>query len=279
MKNLARGLIYVFAIIGFVLVAVYISVQLGWTKSSGIVDTQHDYFKNKLTDPRTTTEIWAQGEEWNVLKQAIIKDRESINQAAERTGTKPRLIVATLIVEQLRLFHSNREVFKSVFAPLKILGNQSQFSWGVMGIKQDTARQIEDNLKNPQSPWYLGESYSRLLDYATLTGDLSPTKTVDENDAERFTRLTNEEDRYFSYLYAAILLKELESQWNNAGFPIANRPEVLATLFNIGFINSHPNAEPKVGGAEIEIDSTIYSFGGLAGSFYYSNELLQEFPR
>lgn len=215
---------------------------------------------------------WSQSEEWSVLKKAIIKDRPAIVSAGERVGISPRLIVAVLIVEQLRLFHSNREIFKQIFAPLQILGNQSQFSWGVMGIKQDTARQIEDNLRDLQSVWYLGREYEHLLNYASSTRD-------SDIDSERFARLTDEKDRYFSYLYTAILLKELEMQWDRAGFPIADRPEILATLFNIGFLNSHPNPEPKSGGAEIEIGQKTYSFGGLAGSFYHSDELITEFPR
>lgn len=271
MRKIFHIIIYIFAAVGFIFLIVYVAVQLGWTKTSGIIDVQHDYFKNQLTEfiPHPP---WSQTEEWNVLKDAISKDKEPIISAGEKVGISPRLIVAVLIVEQLRLFHSNREIFKQVFAPLKILGNQSQFSWGVMGIKQDTARQIEENLKDPQSAWYVGKDYEHTLDYA------SSTKT-EGVDAERFARLTSETDRYFSYLYAAVLLKELESQWNKAGFPISDKPEILATLFNIGFTNSRPNSEPKVGGAQIDIGTTTYSFGGLAGSFYYSDEMLGEFPR
>ncbi len=271
MRKILHIIIYAFAVIGFVFLAVYVAIQLGWTKTEGIIDNQHDYFKNQLAEsaPHPT---WSQTDEWDVLKEAIIKDKDVIANVGRSVEVSPRLIVAILIVEQLRLFHSNREIFKQVFAPLKILGNQSQFSWGVMGIKQDTARQIEDNLKDSQSPWYLGEKYENILDYA------SSTKSSDIN-AERFSRLTNEDDRYFSYLYAAIHLKELESQWNKASFPIEDKPEILATLFNIGFSNSHPNADPESGGSVIEISSTTYSFGGLAGSFYYSDELLTEFPK
>lgn len=282
MRKVFNIIIYFFAIIGFILLAVYIANLFGWTKTDGIIDNQHDYFKNQVTES-TKHPSWSQTEEWSVLKEAILKDKAAIISASDKTrilpdkanvstSISPRLITAVLIVEQLRLFHSNREIFKQIFAPLKILGNQSQFSWGVMGIKQDTAREIESNLKDSQSPWYLGKEYEHLLDYA------SSTKTS-EVDAERFARLTNENDRYFSYLYSAVLLKELQTQWERAGFPISDKPEVLATLFNIGFNNSRPNANPKSGGAQIDIGTTTYSFGSLAGSFYYSDELLNEFPR
>jgi hypothetical protein len=268
MKKTFRMLIYIFAAIGFVLVAGYVAIQLGFTKTAGIIDSQHDYFKDQTGSQADVA--WSQDEEWQVLKEAILKDTDSINAAAQKADMKPRMIVAVLIVEQLRLFHTDREVFKSVFAPLKILGTQSQFSWGVMGIKQDTAKQIESNLKDSSSVWYPGQKYEHLLDFPATTTD---------PDSERFARLTDEHDRSYSYLYAALNMKELEAQWQKAAISISDRPEIVATLFNIGFANSHPHADPLSGGAEIDIGTTTYSFGGLAGSFYYSDEMTDAFPR
>jgi hypothetical protein len=69
------------------------------------------------------------------------------------------------------------------------------------------------------------------------------------------------------------------SQWKNAGFDISARPEILSTLYNIGFSHSKPNANPSSGGAAIEVGGVTYSFGDLAAQFYYSNELISEFPR
>ena len=53
----------------------------------------------------------------------------------------------------------------------------------------------------------------------------------------------------------------------------------MATIYNIGFTNSKPNANPKSGGAEIEIANTKTSFGQLAYEFYYSGELLDGLPQ
>jgi len=266
MKKTFSIVVYIFAIIGFLLVAVYIAEELGLTKTKGLIDTQHDYFKNATS----TDTSWANSEEWDTLKDAVTKDAPTIKRAGTLAGVSPRLIVSTLIVEQLRLFHSDRELFKTVFAPLKILGNESQFSWGIMGVKQNTAIQIENNLTDATSPFYIDSAHAHLLDYPATTTD---------KDAERFARLTDEHDRYYSYLYGALALRETMSQWDKAGFSIDNRPEILATLFNIGFSHSIPNADPKSGGAAIDIGSTTYSFGDLAGRFYYSDELIDVFPR
>ena len=51
------------------------------------------------------------------------------------------------------------------------------------------------------------------------------------------------------------------------------------SLYDIGFEHSKPNADPKSGGAEISIGGTQYSFGSLAAEFYYSNALVNEFPK
>ena len=198
----------------------------------------------------------------------MLKDTADINRAAALSEVPPRLIVANLLVEQLRLFYSDRTVFEQVFAPLQILGDQSQFSWGVMGIKETTAEEIENNLENPSSAFYPGAQYEHLLDF-----------TTSDTGSERFARLTSDASRFYSYLYAGIYLQEIMTQWKNAGYDISNRPDILSTLFNIGFAHSTPNATPHVGGAEIDIGGAAYSFGGLAGEFYNSNELLTQFPR
>ena len=259
MSKFLKILVYIFAIIGFILVVGYLAIKSGLTNTKGIVDEQENFFQEQIS---SSTQAWIDTEEWQVLKEAIEKDVEVINKVSTETGVPSRIIIMPLVVEQLRLFYSQREIFKKVFAPLKILGNQSQFSWGVMGIKQETAIQIEENLKDPKSPWYLGREFENMLDLTTT-----------DHNKERFERLTDEKNRYFSYLYASLFIKELMTQWHNAGFPIDDRPEIIATLYNIGFDNSKPHANPLSGGARIMIGKTAYSFGSLAKSFYDSDEL------
>lgn len=267
MKRWFNILIYLFAGIGLLLVLGYTAVWLGLTNTPGGTDLGRRFRETAGVGGLAGNYPWAQGAEWETLKSAIERDAKVIEQAAALAGVDPRLIVANLVVEQLRLFHSEREVFKQVFSPLVILGNQSQFSWGVMGMKPETARQVEANLKNPDSPFYLGARYAPVLDFETA----SP-------DQERFQRLVSEHDHYWSYLYAGLYLKQVSAQWERAGYPINHKPGVLATLFNIGFDNSHPKTNPEVGGAIIKINDTPYTFGGLAEEFYYSNQLTNLFP-
>ncbi len=211
--------------------------------------------------------VWPDQEEWKAVSESIKKDQKVINNAAIAANIEPRLIVSDLMVEQLRIFYSARELYKQYFEPLKILSNSNKISLGVMAIKEDTAIQIENHLKDKSSPYYLGPEYENILDY----------KEGEDVAAERYKRLT-ENTHYYSYLYAGLYLKQMMKQWKDAGFDITDRPEIVGTLFNVGFPQSRPNANPKVGGSSVKIGQNQYSFGRLSYEFYYSGELLEEFP-
>jgi hypothetical protein len=274
-RKIFRILVYIFAAIGFILVAGYFAVRFGLTNTTGIIDTQRESFlsggSNQLAASDVSTLLpWTTTEEWAVLDTAIRKDSSALNKAAADSGVPARMILSNLIAEQLRLFFSDREDYKQFFFPLKILGSQTQFSWGVMGMKEDTAIQVENYLKDPSSPFYPGDAYAHLLDY--------PASTTDVTQA-RYVRLTDQHNHYWSYLYAGLYIKEVETQWTKAGFPIADKPAIVSTLFNIGFAHSSPNATPAVGGAAIPIGTVTYSFGGVGGDFYNSNVLTDLFPR
>ena len=79
-------------------------------------------------------------------------------------------------------------------------------------------------------------------------------------------------------MYTAFLLRQYFAQWEKAGYDISNRPEVLGTLFNIGFFKSVPKAKPEAGGSTFNIAGKDYTFGGLCFEFYYSGEMIEEFP-
>ena len=269
---LTKAVVIVFALIGLVLTIGFLAQYFGLTKVPGAIDWRSRYYQNSdaLGAGNQKLANWQKSEEWATLKKALAKDSAVIQKAGRDAGISPRLIATVIVGEQLRLFTSEREVFKQIFAPLSILGVQSQFSLGVTGMKYDTAKQVETNLKDSTSPFYLGAGYQSILDYPILTTNI---------DQARLDRLTDAHNHYYSYLYTALFLKQIEKQWRNAGFDISNQSGILATIFNLGFIKSDPNATPAIGGADIEVGGATYSFGGLASDFYHSNELLAELPR
>jgi len=225
------------------------------------------YNKRFLKDTLKSVYTWMNISEWNDLKEAIRKDKKIIDSAGKVAGVEPRLIVCCLIGEQIRLFNSKREIYKKYIGPLKVLSVESQFSLGITGIKDFTARAIEQNLKDSSSVYYIGDEYKHLLDFNST-----------EVDTERYYRLVNYRNHYYQYLYTALYLHQIKKQWERANFDISNRPEILVTLYNVGFAFSKPKPNPEVGGSRINIHDKLYTFGAIGFDFYYSGELAEEFP-
>ena len=278
MKNIFRTIAYilvgVFALIGIGFTAVYAGMHFDLFSVRGSISERNDFFGNK-SPSQTETSLpcndasvavceWNQTSEWEAISGGLLKDKALIERVAAETGIDPRMISAVVVPEQTRFFTSNRDLFKSYFEPLKVLGSLSKFSLGVSGIKIETAKAIEANIFNPSSLYYLGEETKELIAYP---------ETTEGRDAELYRRLTDNKDRYYQYLYTALFIKQIQTQWEAAGYPVADKPEVIVTLFNLGFVKSRPNPTPKAGGAIITTGGKTYTYGELGSLFYYSDEL------
>ena len=64
----------------------------------------------------------------------------------------------------------------------------------------------------------------------------------------------------------------------DAGYDISDRPDILFTLFNVGFSQSVPKPNPVAGGSHINVGDRSYTFGAIGFDFYYSGELADAFP-
>jgi hypothetical protein len=219
---------------------------------------------------------WMNVAEWKYFKKALLKDKPWIDSAARATGVEARIIVCCLVGEQVRMFNSRREKFKTAVAPLKSLVLETNQSYGVTGIKDHTARRIEENLKNTKSPYYLGQEFEHLLDYDS--SEVISINKYNDSLSIRLKRLVQYQNHYYSYLYAALFVRQIKEQWQKAGFPIDDRPEIFASLFNLGYHKSKPKKDPAVGGSNFKINDTEHTFGSVAFDFYYSGELAEEFP-
>ena len=230
--------------------------------------TPNSELRTPNSELRTQNAIpWMNGPEWPPLKEAILRDSALIVEAGRLTGVEPRLIVGCLIGEQIRLFNSKREMFKKYLGPVKVLSVESQFSYGVNGIKDFTAQAVEEHLKDPSSEFYMGPAYEHLLDFVT-----------DDPVTERYNRLVDYQNHLYSYIYTGCILHQTMLQWRRAGFEISHRPEILITLFNLGFNRSVPHADAMPGGSTIEVGDRKYTFGAIGFDFYYSGELADAFP-
>jgi hypothetical protein len=269
--------------VGLLFIFVFIGMKFNLFSVRGSIDQRNIFFKQNATSSIADIQkgvnecisgarakafpgvsfAWIQSPEWQTLSSALRKDKEVIYKAAHDAGIPPRVLVSVVISEQLRFFTSDRESFKKFFEPLKILGSLSQFSLGVSGVKPETAKMIENNLRDTSSPFYVSKEYENILG--------TPT------DTERFNRLTDSDNHYYSYLYTALYIRQIEEQWKRAGFDLSKKPEILSTLFNLGFKHSNPNPNPIAAGSEITIEGDTYTFGRLSYEFYHSGELVDIF--
>lgn len=215
-----------------------------------------------------TAYAWADSSEWSVIKSAFIRDQDTIRRAAKDAGISPRILLGGVIGEQFRFFTSARDSFKQYFEPLKVLASLSKFSYGIAGLKPETVAKIESHLVDPTSQFYPGPGLESLITYP------------ENSDPEqvRFQRITDTEDTYYSYLYVGLYMRQIMAQWKRAGYDISQRPDVLSTLYNLGFPRSVPKPNPTSGGAPVTVNGQTYNFGQLGEQFYYSGELVQEFP-
>ena len=232
-----------------------------------VIDIDNVLESNKMQAFDGNVIPWMNDSAWPALKAAILKDTAVIYEAARLTGVEPRLIVGCLVGEQVRLFNSKREMYKRYLGPMKVLSVQSQFSLGGNGIKEFTAMQVERNLTDTASIFYMGKPYEHILDFQTA-----------DHQTERFNRLTNYRNHLYSYIYTGCILHQTMLQWKRSGYDIVNRPDILFTLFNLGFAASKPGPDPKCGGSHIKVHDEIYTFGVICNDFYYSGELAEQFP-
>lgn len=280
-----------FAFIGLVFSSVFVAMEFGLLNVRGSAKSRDAFYKSlpstgvlaasvpKTANPTACVQEgpggkavpicdWNQSDEWATLRAGFAKDKNVIQKVSIKTGVPARMIVAAIAPEQLRLFTSEREQFKRYFEPLKILGPETQFSYGIAGMELTTAKTIEQYTHDHNSPYYAGDGMAKLVSYShgVNTGN------------ERLKRLTDP-DHYYAYLYTALFIKEIQAQWLSEGFDISERPDVITTLYNIGFNRSKPKANPDMGGSDIKLNNRSYNYGELGTVFYRSEELTAIFPR
>lgn len=171
-------------------------------------------------------------------------------------------ILSIISSEQVRASNTYRWFFKNIMKN-NILQSYTQFSLWISGIKENTAIKIEDNLKNPKSPYYLGKKYENLLDFKT--------KNIKQ---ERIDRLTNQNNYYWQYLYTWIFIKMIKHQWEQEGYPLWNNHIwIISTLFNIGIDKSKPKNNPRLWGALFKVDGQTFLFWEISEISYLYQKL------
>ena len=214
---------------------------------------------------------------WNTFCNAVRKDKAAIDSAARIAGVESRMIVMCLVGEQVRMFNASRERFKQYVYPFNSVILPNNRGYGVTSILEHTALRIERQLVDKNSKFYPGDYFYKCLN----TTDAAPGLVVDSIKAHQhktIQRLIKGGDHFYSYLYTAFLIRQYQAHWQREGFDLSYRPEIVGTLFNLGFDKSKPKKQPEVGGSSFKVGDKEYTFGGLCFEFYYSGEMMKDFP-
>lgn len=131
----------------------------------------------------------------------------------------------------------------------------------------NTLRKGKEILINNLGEWSLLQQ--NVIKWAKLSSGYAHIKTstvIDTKDRldkiPEFKNFITEEDVYdypnnpISSIKIAIgMLKSLQDEWKNDpnGIDISNRPEILSTLYNLGYSKSQPKKNPKPGGTYLPV--------------------------
>jgi hypothetical protein len=230
----------------------------------------------KDLDPLSIYE-WSNYQVWKDFCKIVKNDKHAIDSVSRLTGVESRLIVMCLVGEQVRMFNSGREKFKKYVLPFNRIMLPTNRGYGVTGILEHTALRIENTVFNKNSEFYAGDYFQNCINVNDSFPELV-NDTIKAHKNKTIQRLIQRGDHYYSYLYTAFLLRQYQAHWERNGFTLENRPEILASLFNLGYQKSKPKKNPVVGGSTFNVGGKDYTFGGLCFEFYYSGQLQELFP-
>jgi hypothetical protein len=266
--------------------AFYISknpeVALRMIDAFSIMMKDNDSFQKEIKAVKSGKEelsiyAWSNYQVWKDFCKTVKKDRFAIDSVSRLTGVESRLIVMCLVGEQIRMFNSGREKFKKYVLPFNRILLPTNRGYGVTGILEHTALRIENTVFNKKSEFYAGDYFQNCINVKDSFPELV-NDTIKAHKHKTIQRLIKGGDHYYSYLYTAFLLRQYQAHWEKNGYTLENRPEILGSLFNLGYQKSKPKKNPEAGGSTFNVGGKDYTFGGLCFEFYYSGELQDLFP-
>jgi hypothetical protein len=240
-------------------------------------DFQDELASVKKGNDQLSIYEWSNYQVWKDFCNIVRKDRYAIDSVSRLIGVESRLIVMCMVGEQVRMFNSGREKFKKYVLPFNRIMLPTNRGYGVTGILEHTALRIENTIFNKKSEFYAGDYFQNCINVNDSFPELV-NDTIKAHKLKTIQRLIQRGDHYYSYLYTAFLLRQYQAHWERNGFTLENRPEILGSLFNLGYQKSKPKKNPVAGGSTFDVGGKDYTFGGLCFEFYYSGQLQDLFP-
>ena len=147
----------------------------------------------------------------------VINERKDlIVTSCNNFDISPKILSSIIYVERQLNYNWRDEVFDVIIAKT---GHNS--SIGFCQVKLKTAYWIEVQLNDSSSIYWPGKKYANIL-------------SVSQSPEELIAKLENDS---LNILYSTAYLRIIQSRWNKAGFSIANRADILGTLYSTGIFN------------------------------------------
>ncbi len=151
-----------------------------------------------------------------------------IESSTEKFHINPSYLAAIIFTERTLNYDWKDDALDVLLAKA---GRNS--SIGFTQVKLKTAYWIERQLDDSLSVFFPGGKYTGIV-------------PVSKSPVELLTKLQNDS---LNILYAAAYLRIIQSRWAKAGFTIAGKPEIIGTLYSIGFFKPDgteriPHASP-----------------------------------
>jgi len=200
----------------------------------------------------------------------LIRNSEQIKKVGNELNLDPRIIASVIYVEQaqhaMRFTGKLEDFISSVVGGDTLLGLAGA-SIGPYQLKASAVSQADSYLRDPSSEFYLGAQFENYLSEIPLNRFNSEEILDDEQKAIKAI---------------GVILAQFQKQWkeDSNGIDISNRPDILATLFNIGFKKSIPKKNPQSGGfVYYDISGVEKNFGDRSYDWYFSDKLTSIFPK
>ena len=172
----------------------------------------------------------------------------SINKYSNELGVDARIVAGVIYVEMFRNLTTEKGFIEQKLESRHVTRTLLKIKGHTVGIGQIHMQVMErciENFNNPNSPFYMGKEFENYVTWKDFDKAEEAKNYVDELGIHH-SEYTNPDAQI---KFVAAMIAQLQTQWKNAGYDISDKPEILGTLYNLGFDKSNPKANPRSGGS------------------------------
>ncbi len=203
------------------------------------------------------------------VNEQLKKLAPSINKYSKELGVDPRIVGGVIYVEDFRSLTTPKGFIEGKLEGRWITRMLLEMKGATIGVGQMSREEmwrIIKNFNDANSKFYMGKNFENYV-----------TEKDFENSEKGIEYVKNGIHGYVftdpdvQVKFVASMIAQFQAQWKNEGYDISDKPEILGTLYNIGFKNSNPKKDPQSGGSMNFIFGKQMNFGDATKAWHDSN--------